>query len=69
LDNSSKRILKTATNKDLGLFKNIWVPKFAAKIRRRGLKTENDQKKTGLIFSRQPHRLSCVIKGNYNRNV
>ena len=46
-------MLKTAANKDLGLFKNILVAKFAAKIRRWGLKTEKDQKKHTLNFPGQ----------------
>jgi len=37
----------------LRLFENILVAKFAAKIRRWGLKTENDPKKDSLNFHRQ----------------
>jgi hypothetical protein len=51
MDNNIENKLKTATVKDLKWLCNIPVPKFGAKIRVRGLKTEFERLEFKLAWS------------------
>jgi hypothetical protein len=51
----------------LGLFENILVAKFGAKIRRRGLKNENDRKNDPLILEGQRSAVFYRILAQANR--